>query len=1499
MSVNIFIATASIANWGSASNWSLGTVPSVNGDLIIFTSSSGTCSLNTNYSCSYIDFTNYDKRFSMSGNLSVYGDLTYGNKMSFSASSTRYIEVLNPTGSLSAISNIKSNGLTLSSYLVLNTTPIGGPASTTYSINDNFNVIGTFSITGNTDCYIDGTSSVYFYNGGKLALANASTKNGVVNFIFTGTSSISDTSSGTIASPITITAGNSTVTLSSYLRYGGSSNATFSYYSGKLTAFKFYVSNPVRLYAPGSTSSNLLPITFDSTANAASSDALYLSSDVYVVGGIDKTSNALFLSIRNNNLFIYGGTLNLNQTGVYTYTNESNIFIYGTNSTSYTSINCSGGSWLANNLTINTPGAVYINRLKIYNQSNTTNTFNYIAGNISYAGTFEGGNNITLNVGSIYWNNLIFSNTTATSVLINLTQPLVGKNISITSNSSDSKNYFTGSYGFSVSTFNSIPSAAPVNQPTLYLKAGVTYSVENSVQIISDLRSDTSNSKAKLIVTNGSAPQYITAQNVLDIDSSGGATIWYPTTTTATRTLNWNALPTSARTLTNLSTTGGTKNLADYVWNVIDDRYVKGSASSRINVANTGGVNTYLTTTFSGGGSVSHIAVKLNTNGGSSNTSYNLTGTFFLGLSSVTASGLTYCVAGSTISFDAASLPFYPNYSNSTLEYEYTSAGSYYNSWIVFKLPKVISLTASQYQLFYSSNTTVNNNIGLSTTTITGTSAISSFLVKTATASRTPSDDLILSGEFLGTNSTNSYTITMNATSSTDIYNNITIAPNATLTYVTASSYNPWLSLNSDILLYGGNLTIGSTNSSIPTSSIARLQFNGSASYPIIGYTAYNGDSSGRGIYMRPGGNLIAYGYTFSYSVLLAASASIGSSTLSVANVTNWSIGDKILVAPTEAYNQTEYVTITNITGTTISISGTLSYSHVVEGAYAPHVLNMTRNIRFIGNTAWSGYGSFILPYNAGVIDLNGVNVSGYGNTIFTSSTYTKNQFGIYIPNSYLKYDWNYTKLKYSSFDNVDSINSHNINWSSSIINTNLLYDNNIFYKTGFSIISGRLSATYSYNPFYYDNTATRSITSSNIFITNNFYIDYKPTIYSPSVTYYGGVTLGAVDIIFTGNTFIGMIGQKTFIVNQGSLAAGHILYLGLQQLGSSSGAYANDPLIWLGNYSNNTFYCNYSGCFWIQSRDLNLTGNKISNLNFWKNNLSFVADTGLIKFSGKNTTFDSLNAYKNTGGYTIFVNQATFNIKITNSTFSNPSNTYGLYFNDAEKMNINFENCYFSHSTADIYLDSSSTAGSLFGTPASPNIRMILNNTTLTAPTTAQNIFNMNNISYIKANKLNGVTGSYTSWYRGGVLTRDTSASYSISGSSVRATPNTILALNGITSITGATATNSGIYLVASKKTVPVFSNSTLNVSVYVRKSASTDGAAYNGSQPRLMIGLNTLIGFNNDTLLKTGTTSNGVYEIISATCSFIADGVADIWVECNGSSGWINVDEWNLTYT
>ena len=38
MSINIFIATASIANWGSASNWSLGTVPSVNGDLIIFTS---------------------------------------------------------------------------------------------------------------------------------------------------------------------------------------------------------------------------------------------------------------------------------------------------------------------------------------------------------------------------------------------------------------------------------------------------------------------------------------------------------------------------------------------------------------------------------------------------------------------------------------------------------------------------------------------------------------------------------------------------------------------------------------------------------------------------------------------------------------------------------------------------------------------------------------------------------------------------------------------------------------------------------------------------------------------------------------------------------------------------------------------------------------------------------------------------------------------------------------------------------------------------------------------------------------------------------------------------------------------------------------------------------------------------------------------------------------------------------------------------------------------
>ena len=1514
MPTNIFIGSASNANWGSASNWSLGTVPSVNGDLIIFTSSSGTCSLNTNYACNSIDFTNYDKRFSLTNNLTIYGDIIYGNKMIISASAGKYISVSNPTGSSNAISNITSNGFTISHYMILDTFPSGSGQTipSTFSFNGDFNILGTFSITGNYDSRLLGTSSFYFFNGGRLALASGTNKIGTINLFFTGTSSITDTqgSGGNISCPITITAGNSTVTLSTSFRYGGSASATFSYYSGKLpTATKFYATNPVYFFAPGSTSSNLLPFTFDGTSAGGGSDLVYLNSDVYVVGGIDKTNPSGYLAIRNYKLFIYGGTLNTVAPMAYIWNNDADIFIYGTSSTSNISINCSNNGWFVNNITINTPGTVNINTFKMYSQGGYTNTFNVIAGTFTNTNVLNLASSIILNTSRIYWNTINLPvDANSPNARMTLNEPLVGNTLNITSTYNIS-NYFTGSYGFSVSYFNLIPSTTST-VGAIYLKAGITYSVANSVVIGSDLRSDTTNSKAKFIVANGVAPQSISAQNIVDIDSSGGATLWYNSSnTTATRTINWNALSSPKKTLINLSATTGNKNLADMVWNVVDNTYVSPSSSNVYAITNTGlasGFNTYLTTTFSGGGSASHIAIKLAYLGNTTNTSYGITGSLFLGITSVTISSFTACVAGGTISFDVSYFTNYPNYSNSISEYNY-SATNYLNSWLVFKLPRAVSLTASQYQLYLASNVG-GTNLRILTTSITGVSSIMSFLVKSTTASRTPADDLILSGEYSGTNSITSYNITMNATSSTDIYNNITVAPNANLIFSTASNYNPWLSLNGDLYLGGGSLIIGSTISAIPTSSVAKIQFNGTASYP-VGTSSYSGDTGAVGIYLKPGSNLIMYGSTTTYSTTLSASASIGSATLSVTNGMNWNVGDQIIIAPTEAYNQIEVFNITRISGLTISISGTLSYSHVVEGPYAPHVLNLSRNIQLYGNTAWSGFGSFIQPFGWSYIDINNVQMYALGNINnnnytdnYTLATYTKYQFGIYLNTGNLKYNSNSISIKNSSFKDVDYITTHNVSLPSKPVSCNITLDKNIFYKLSNSVYGGN-NATSNLNTMYYTFSSSQPATFSNIYITNNFYIGYttntSTTLWATNNGYYGGILLGATDIFFTGNTMIGIQGTSGNSLIGG---IGAVLNINNNFFFSASAAQGGNSLSFvmlLGDYNNNTFYANKGALLHIFTKEYNLTGKKFSNFNFWKNNLTSITGTSQynILIYGKNITLDSFNSYKNTSGIaSIAFFQPTFNIKVINSTFSNPSISYGITTYNIERLQISFENCFFSHSTADVLLDSMATSQNI-GFPVDPNIRILFNNTYLNS--TVLNSFNMNSSSYIKANKINGITGSYISWYRGGVVSSDNSATMSLIAPSVKATPNTILALTGLTALSNVTATNSGIYLIASKKTIPVYAGTILNISVNVRKSASIDGASYNGLQPRLVIGLNTLIGVYTDTVLKTGISSNGIYETVSATFSTVSDGVADIWIDCNGNTGWINVDEWNISYT
>jgi hypothetical protein len=104
--------------------------------------------------------------------------------------------------------------------------------------------------------------------------------------------------------------------------------------------------------------------------------------------------------------------------------------------------------------------------------------------------------------------------------------------------------------------------------------------------------------------------------------------------------------------------------------------------------------------------------------------------------------------------------------------------------------------------------------------------------------------------------------------------------------------------------------------------------------------------------------------------------------------------------------------------------------------------------------------------------------------------------------------------------------------------------------------------------------------------------------------------------------------------------------------------------------------------------------------------------------------------------------------------------------------------------------------------------------------------------------------------------------------------------------------------------KIIPISSGSTATVSVWVRKSSVSDasGANYNGAQPRLMLAYSPSVfnyTGNSDEVLATMTAAVGTWEQLTATIPYTAIGNAgfEVYVDCDGTTGWINVDDWSLS--
>jgi hypothetical protein len=204
----------------------------------------------------------------------------------------------------------------------------------------------------------------------------------------------------------------------------------------------------------------------------------------------------------------------------------------------------------------------------------------------------------------------------------------------------------------------------------------------------------------------------------------------------------------------------------------------------------------------------------------------------------------------------------------------------------------------------------------------------------------------------------------------------------------------------------------------------------------------------------------------------------------------------------------------------------------------------------------------------------------------------------------------------------------------------------------------------------------------------------------------------------------------------------------------------------------------------------------------------------------------------------------------------------------ESSGLSVSLTNCTINSSTADISVGQGR------------NCFIALQNCLLSGPSEVANQSSLLTTSNIKSSKHDQTEGAFRSWFGTGRIDRDTTI-FNNAAPSERLTP-----------------ISSTLKFQSAPRLVAVDDGTTVTVNVYVRKSVVGDGAAYNGGEPRLIVKANPACGIATDTVLDTMTASAGSWEQLTGTTATVdADGALEFVVDCNGTTGWINVDDWSVS--
>ena len=397
----------------------------------------------------------------------------------------------------------------------------------------------------------------------------------------------------------------------------------------------------------------------------------------------------------------------------------------------------------------------------------------------------------------------------------------------------------------------------------------------------------------------------------------------------------------------------------------------------------------------------------------------------------------------------------------------------------------------------------------------------------------------------------------------------------------------------------------------------------------------------------------------------------------------------------------------------------------------------------------------------------------------------------------------------------------------------------------------------------FYCNTST--VTSLNVTFSNN--IGWLCPANTPSVQINGAVTNN--DWTFDSNLIMRMGGFT--LSDLGGICTNNTMV----GAGTNAGfLFAGSSYEQIGTFSGNTTHSDGSNGLVLNTSAM---GGIVASFTAWRNG----GGSGITFQTGvSDVVFTNLTLFGNATSQGSINTGSADTLTIRGGIIAGDTSFTGLYAilvgNATTQINLSsvdmsgIGGIFAPHSTYDF-----NTTG-----PIESCLHVVANNCKFGAPNiwsaTAKTQWTRD--SYFSFEKYNQIAGDHRTEMTFGQLRTD-STIYNTAAPSMKMTPN-----NASSKLESATQ-GRGIQCA-------VNSGDTVTVSVWVRKDVT-----YTGSQPRLIVRANAAIGINTDTVLATYASSTGSWNQISGTTiAATDDGVMEFIVDCDGTSGFVNLDDWDL---